>query len=139
MKPRLIMICAMLPLSFCLPSCSGTKSVVASCNDFITNNHIAQQLEVTAGSSITLSLCSNPSTGFEWSESATIRDENVIQQINHEFVPPEAKSMGGAAGEEVWTFKALKKGISIVSLEYSRPWEGGEKGEWTYKLTITVK
>ena len=139
MKPRLILIYAVLPLSLCLSSCSGTKSVVVSCNDLIANNHIAQQVDVTAGSSVKLSLCSNPSTGFEWSEAATISDETVIQQINHKFVSPEAKSTGGAAGEEVWIFKALKKGISIASLEYGRPWEGGEKGEWTYKLTITVK
>src|SRR4030043_1773705 len=105
MKPGLIIICALLPLSLCLSSCSGTKSVVVSCNDFITNNHIAQQVEMTAGSSITLSLCSNPSPGFQWSESATISDKTVIQQVNHEFVPSEAKNTAGAAGGGGWGFQ----------------------------------
>jgi len=24
-------------------------------------------------------------------------------------------------------------------MEYSRPWEGGEKGVWTFNLSVTVK
>jgi len=24
-------------------------------------------------------------------------------------------------------------------MEYGRPWEGGEKGVWTFNLTVTVK
>jgi len=54
-------------------------------------------------------------------------------------VSPENKGLVGAPGEEVWTFKALKKGTSTIALEYSRPWEGGEKGEWTLNLTVIVK
>ena len=47
--------------------------------------------------------------------------------------------IAGTPGQEVWTFEALKKGSSTVSLEYDRPWEGGEKGEWTFELTVVVK
>ncbi len=36
-------------------------------------------------------------------------------------------------------FKALKKGSSTIYLEYSRPWEGGEKGEWTCTVNVVVK
>jgi len=92
-----------------------------------------------AGDSFTVTLCSNATTGFKWSESAKISDPAVVQQIGHEFVSPKAKGVVGAAGKEVWTFKALKKGTSTISLEYSRPWEGGEKGEWTFNLTVVVK
>jgi len=45
----------------------------------------------------------------------------------------------GTPGKEVWTFKTLKKGTTEVSMEYSRPWEGGEKAEWTFDLVVTVK
>ena len=45
----------------------------------------------------------------------------------------------GTAGQEIWTFKALRPGTSTISMDYSRPWEGGEKGEWTFKLTVVVK
>jgi inhibitor of cysteine peptidase len=62
----------------------------------------------------------------------------VVQQTGHEFVSPEKTGLVGAPGNEVWTFKALKKGTSTVTMEYSRLWEGGEKGVWTFNLTVVV-
>ena len=87
-------------------------------------------MEVTIDSSLTVTLCSNPTTGFRWSESAQISDQTVLQQTDHKFEPLEGGA-SGADGQEIWTFKALKKGTSITSMKYSRPWEGGEKGVWT--------
>ena len=103
------------------------------------DQHISKEVEVPAGGSLTVTLCSNPTTGFQWSESAQISDESVLEQVDHEFVPPEAENIVGGAGKEVWTFKALKKGTTEVSMEYSRPWEGGEKAEWTFTVTVVVK
>ena len=141
MKAKLILICAVGVLSLFLFACAPAArqaSVEVSCDDFSQQNHITKQVKVGAGGTVTVTLCSNPTTGFEW-ESARISDQTVLQQTDHRFVSPEAEGLVGAAGKEVWTFKALKKGTSTVSVEYSRPWEGGEKGEWTFNLTVTVK
>ena len=65
----------------------------------------------------------------------------VLKQENHEFVGPESEPPPppGTPGQEIWTFEALKQGSSIIYLEYSRPWEGGEKGEWTLTVDVIVK
>lgn len=142
MKPLLILISSVFVLSICASSCSpGTAgtSVEASCADFMKLKHISRQVEVAAGGTITLSLCSNPSTGFQWSKDASISDSTVIQQLDHKFLEAGVENKVGVPATEVWTFKALKQGTATVSLEYGRPWEGGGKGEWTYKLAITVK
>ncbi len=47
--------------------------------------------------------------------------------------------MVGADGIEVWTFKALKIGTSDISMEYSQPWEGGEKDAYGFFLTVVVR
>jgi inhibitor of cysteine peptidase len=104
--------------------------------------HISKEVAAAVGDSFTVKLCSNPTTGFQWSESAQISDPTVVQQMKHESLPPETEAtegLVGAPGNEAWTFKALKKGTSTISLEYGRPWEGGEKGEWTFNLTVVVK
>jgi inhibitor of cysteine peptidase len=105
--------------------------------------HISREVEVAVDGSLTVTLCSNPTTGFIWSESADISDQTVLEQTGHEFIAPEGEGdeppAPGTTGKEVWIFKALKKGTTEVSMEYSRPWEGGEKGEWTYTLTVVVK
>jgi len=143
MKSRLILMCAMVAISLCLFACSSEVSVAASCDDFMKNNYISKEVKVPVDGSLTVTLCSNPTTGFEWLESAQISDQTVLQQTGHKFVAPTAKGdeppAPGTAGQEVWTFKALKEGTSTISMEYSRPWEGGEKGEWTFELTVTVK
>ncbi len=142
MKSKLILVCAVVAISLCLFACLPTSkqaSVEVSCDDFMKLQHISQEVEVAVDGSLTVTLCSNPTTGFQWVESAQISDQTVLQQTSHKFVPPEETGVAGAAGKEIWTFKALKKGTSTISMEYSRPWEGGEKGEWTFVLTVTVK
>ena len=50
---------------------------------------------------------------------------------------PENSNMG-SAGKEEWQFNTLKNGTSNIKLQYSRPWEGGEKGEWSLNITVVV-
>jgi len=139
MKIKLILVCTLVALSLGLVACTSKQvSLEISCDDFMKDQHFSWEAEANADDSIIVTLCSNPSTGFQWSETAQISDETVLRQINHEFVPPE-KAVPGAAGQEVWTFKALRAGTSTISMEYGRPWEGGEKGEWTFIATITVE
>ena len=146
MKSKLILVSTIATVLLLFVACTPTpkeSSVQVSCDDFIKNQHISKVVEVNAGDSFTVTLCSNPTTGFLWSETAQIGDLTVLEQAEHEFIPPEATGdkppAPGTSGKEVWTFKALKKGMTEASMEYSRPWEGGEKGEWTFNLTVIVK
>jgi len=140
MKLRIIPILAMLILAMLLVACTPTTgtSVSVTCDDFNTQPNASKQLAVDAGNTFTVSLCSNATTGFKWSESAQISDPTVVQQTGHEFVSPQNTGIVGAPSSEVWTFKALKRGTSTINMEYSRSWEGGEKGVWTFNLTVTV-
>lgn len=142
MKSKLILVGAMAVISLLLLACSPAAkqaSVEVPLDDFTNQNHISREVTVNAGDSFTLTLGSNPTTGFTWPESAQIGDQTVLQQTAHEFIPPGEEGVVGAPGKEVWTLKALKKGTTEVSMEYSRPWEGGEKGVWTFTLTVVVK
>ena len=120
------------------PEAFQASQNVADCDAFMRNNHISTNTEVRVDGVITVVLCSNPTTGFQWSELAEIGDVLVVEQVDHEFTPPAAGT-AGASGKDTWTFKSLKKGTTTISMEYSRPWEGGEKAEWTYVLTVVVK
>jgi predicted secreted protein len=116
-------------------------SVEVLCDEFASANHTSRELEVEAGNLLMVTLCSNPTTGFEWSETANISDTSILEQVSHEFIPPQSgqSSQTGAAGQEVWVFRALEEGTSTVYMEYSRPWQGGEKAVWTFELTVTVE
>lgn len=137
MKSKLITVGLMVVLVLSLLACSSVPQrlvIIASVDD----SYAGEEFEIATGGSLVLHVESNPTTGFRW-ELAGISDETVLKQDGEpEFVPPE-ETIPGAGGKEIWTFKALKEGTATVYLEYSRPWEGGEKAEWTYTLTVTVK
>lgn len=137
----LIAICALLLAVPVLAGCAAPAATLSvSCDDFQKNNKITAQTQVTAGQEFSVYLCSNATTGYSWSETATISDASVISQTSHEFIAPDSKSpIVGAPGTEKWTFKALKAGTASIKMVYGQPWEGGEKEAWTYTLNVTVK
>jgi inhibitor of cysteine peptidase len=142
MKKLVPLVFAVLLPLLMLSACGGTSSINVGCDDFMQQKDISKQIEIGPGYTLSVYLCSNPTTGFQWSESAVISDQSVMQQTAHEFVAPKDSGgppLTGAPGTEEWTFKANKKGTSTIKMEYSRPWEGGEKSEWTFTLTVTVK
>ena len=114
------------------------KSIEVSIDELMQNKQIVRTIEMNKGDTLILTLGSNPTTGFSWTEQTLIGDKAIIEQTNHEFVEPAANALG-AAGKEVWTYRAMKAGTTRISAEYSRPWTGGEKAEWTFDLTVTVK
>jgi inhibitor of cysteine peptidase len=111
---------------------------ITTSDEFDQNQHIQKEVEITKGNTLEVTLFSNGTTGFSWDENAQIADTGIIQQLKHEYIGSET-NMLGAAGAEQWTFEAVNIGITTIHLEYSRPWEGGEKGVWTFYLTVTVK
>jgi len=144
MKSKLVILtCAALVLTLGLIGCATTKqsSIDVSCNEITKQNHISKELQVVAGDSFTVILCSNPTTGFQWEENAQISNPGVVKQVDQNFISPQSDPPPppGTAGQHVWTFKATEKGASTIFMEYSRPWDGGEKKAWTFNLTLTVK
>jgi predicted secreted protein len=98
-------------------------SVDVSCADSMKLQSISGQLGVAVDSSFTVTLCSNPTTGFQW-ESARIGDPTVLEEASHKFVPPEGNGTPpppGTPGKEVWTSRAPRAGRSSMSIEYSQP------------------
>jgi len=143
MKQILVFI-TIIVVSMSLVACTppGQKAwVEVSCNEFSSHHNITQTLEVQVGETFKVKLCSNPTTGFKWSEDSQISDTTVLRQETHEFVGPESEPPPppGTPGQEVWVLKTLKQGTSEIYFEYSRPWEGGEKGEWTCTINVIVK
>jgi len=121
-----------------LPELVGVE---VSCDDFTESQYSSKEVKGPVEGALTLILCSNPSTGFEW-ESAEISDTTVLKQAHHEYAGPEEGQTPpppGTAGQEIWTFMALETGESTISLAYSQPWEDGLKADWTFELKVIVE
>ena len=151
MKVKILVAIALLPalisVAACTTASAGTAEqtdqivkevAITTSEEFNQNQHIQKEVEIYKGSTLVVTLFSNGTTGFSWDEDAQIADTSIIQQLKHQYIGAET-DMLGAPGAEEWTFEAVNSGITTVHLEYSRPWVGGEKGVWTFDLTITVK
>ena len=138
MRLRIILALVMLAVSISPLSCITSRdiNVDITCDQFNENHHTRNEFQVEIGDKIRVKLCSNPTTGFQWEYETTVK--NVLKEEDHDFEEPK-EDVPGAAGIEVWTFEAAEKGTTEVRLVYSQSWEGVEKEEWTYTMTVTVE
>ena len=136
---RVLMLLVICTATFSLSSCGETSydyGFKISCEKFEENSSYSSELELEVGDKIKLELCSNQTTGFNWDYEFTA--ENIVKEVSHDYEEP-GESVVGAPGVELWTFEAIEKGTTEIKMEYSQPWEGGTKTEWTYTVKVTVE
>jgi inhibitor of cysteine peptidase len=93
--------------------------------------------ETTIGRTFTIALDANATTGYNWSQ--TTKDTNVVAYVDNEYVA-EARDpqVVGGGGTDTFTFKAVGKGTTTITLAYARPWESVPPAQ-TRTITVTVK
>jgi inhibitor of cysteine peptidase len=139
MRLKIFLVFTILASVLLLPACVVTShdyTSEVSCDEFYADGNRSDEFTVEVGDKIRVELCSNPSTGFEWDYEMTVED--VLNEEDYDFQDPEGGAIG-AAGTEMWTFEAIETGSTVVQMEYSQPWEGGMKAEWTYNISVTVE
>lgn len=91
-------------------------------------------VKVQNGDSFTLSLESNPTTGYSWQADF---DAEYLQLVDSRFISEAGPEIVGAGGQEEFDFLALKAGETEITFFYSRPWESLPPLEKkVYKVTI---
>ena len=150
MKYRMLLLSVLIISCIGLGACTKANadstskpdsSVQAGYADFVSsiNKTTNMSVELTVGQKVRVSLWSNPTTGYSWSELANIPKGSILKQLDHRYIAPTNSHVMGAAGSEEWTFEATASGETTVTLQYGQPWSGGEKATYTFVLTVSVK
>lgn len=95
------------------------------------------RIEVATGKQFTLTVESNPSTGYQWQLASPV-DEKKVKFLRSMFNAPNTDRVG-AAGVELWIFEAVGAGDTTISLKYVRPWEKDKAPAETAKFDIVIK
>lgn len=74
--------------------------------------------ETELGKSFTISLVSNPTTGYSWQAHF---DPEYLELVNNDFV--SNSNLIGAPGVESFELKAIKQGQTELRMIYKRSWE----------------
>ena len=125
-----------------LAACGGGQRVEVSCDSFYAAANQRGSIDLAVGETFELALCSNATTGYQWDEAAVISNPAVVEEAGMVYEEPASSGgsvLVGAPGIQTWTFKAAAVGSAEISLTYSQPWQGGEKGAWTYTLQVAVR
>ncbi len=117
-------------------ACSEESSDVVN----VDSSDSGKQVELSVGQSLVVTLDSNPgSTGYSWALMQN-SDESVLSNTGNKYIAPQTTApMVGAPGVEEWTFQALKKGTSTISMGYRQPWMPTVTPVETFGLTVVVK
>jgi inhibitor of cysteine peptidase len=67
-----------------------------------------------------IALPSNPTTGYSWMAHF---DPDYIKLVNSTYIPyPTRHGIVGSGGIQIFLFKAIKPGKTVITMEYQRPW-----------------
>ena len=93
-------------------------------------------IDVSTGDIFTISLESNPSTGYTWELSGPLNDA-VVVSLGSDHQAGEGSAVG-VAGHQLFMFKAVGKGSTTIGLQYVRPWETGVAPAETSDFEVSV-
>jgi predicted secreted protein len=109
-------------------------TVTIDCESFDGSTAQTAEANVPVGGTLVVSLCSNPSTGYTWSDPV-IGDANVVALVSSTSAPA-ASPLPGAPGTQTFTFRPIAAGSTTLAFSYDQPWKGGKKGAWTLTLNV---
>lgn len=89
-------------------------------------------IQIAAGDRFAIELAGNPSTGYTWQVQV---DRRHLELLSQEFEP--GGEGVGAAGVEVFRFRALASGETEVACAYQRPWEKESRDTKRFQVAVS--
>lgn len=102
-----------------------------------SKKNITEKVEVAIGREFSVTLASNATTGYHW-ELAAALDEAIVKLVSSTYQAPKT-GLIGAGGQEIWTFRAIARGQTVIKLKYVRPWEKDVAPAETASYTVVVR
>ena len=121
-----------LPLSLALlAACASAPK-----QNVNVDNQSACPLQLKTGQNLTLTLPSNPTTGYRWA----IQDSagGVLRGLGHEVYSSTESGVIGGGGQSTWRFQAFAAGQGRLRLTSQQPWEPEAEPAEVFDCAITV-
>jgi len=108
--------------------------VIAGCGSAVSANIDPQKgISTSVGKEFVIALDSNPTTGYDWEVSY---DDSMLSLVEEEYSPDKEPGLVGVGGTQYFTFKALKKGGTEITLTYKRSWETGYAEQKVFSVNV---
>jgi predicted secreted protein len=102
----------------------------------LTMEDSGKTINLSKGDVVHVTLVSNRSTGNTWRKIEF--DKQVLQEVSDPVYKMDRENLIGAAGKVTYSFRALKKGVSRLYMEYG-PMDQEKTALKTFEVEIVVK
>jgi inhibitor of cysteine peptidase len=102
----------------------------------LTEDQNGGQVALIVNDTLQVVLTGNISTGYTW-ETQNL-DTTLLEQQG-ELTVTSTNKLAGSGGNFVFTFKALKTGVTHLRLIYHRPFEKNTSPERIYEVIVNIK
>ena len=123
---------ALVPLALLLAVSCGPRGKGLQ----LKEENSGQKVTLDVGQTLTLTLKSNPTTGYQWQIAQL--EEAVLKLSSYEYRADMPITIG-SGGVDVWSFEAQAPGQTTLRLEYVRPWEEGKEPIQTFSVEVVVR
>ena len=98
-----------------------------------------RSVKVGVGGTVTLTLESNPTTGFSWTGTDKV-DKDILKLERNDYKQnANPAGMVGVGGRTTIVYRAMKKGKAKIDLTYMQPWEPDSEFNTNYTVTVEVE
>jgi inhibitor of cysteine peptidase len=119
-----------------LPTSPPSTAPAVQAGNLVVNeeqNHAT--VTVHKGTSITVRLQENPTTGFTWN----LTTSPGLKVVSDSYVPSDTTGkLVGSGGTHVWVISAQSAGVQTIQAVYSRSWEPATGNETAFTMTVIV-
>ena len=117
------------------PSLLPTAPAVQAGNLVVNEEQNTTTVTVHQGTSITVRLQENPTTGFTWN----LTTSPGLKVVSDSYIPSDTTGkLVGSGGTHVWEISAQSVGGQMIQAVYKRPWEQATGNETAFLLTVVV-
>ncbi|OQX17993.1 MAG: hypothetical protein BWK80_38725, partial [Desulfobacteraceae bacterium IS3] len=95
-----------------------------------------KSVSLQIGDTISVSLMSNPSTGYQWTIESL--DQNVLKHTGKSYASACEETVVGCGGKELFGFEAVSAGKTSLKIAYYRSWQSADSAISTFRLNVSV-
>lgn len=97
-----------------------------------------QAVGVEVGEEFTVRLRAAPTTGYRWVLEPADAAPAAVELVDETFAAAPESNRPGAATAQVFRFRAVSPGATVVRLRYGRPWDGPSDADARARFPVTV-
>ena len=104
---------------------------------YVSEADSGQTVVLTSGQELFVTLTSNATTGYSWSQRFTV--DGVLGVVGETEYLPDQPIIPGSGGRERFRFRAVRTGRTTASFEYRRPWETSSAAAQTATYDVVIE